>query len=162
MGPPVAFVGTTLNTRYLMIKYSDSSFVMLDRSVGSPSQAIMGHSFGHFQRVSGMQWMTKSSINKRGSLSDQSQADAFITCADDMSVFVWRHFGDRFSFSYIDVIKCFDSSLTYSRKLSDKSTYNLKLTAIKVYPKMPMVIVGDSKGVVRIFQVTQDRAVFLA
>jgi hypothetical protein len=79
-----------------------------------------------------------------------------------MSIFVWRHFGDRFSFSYIDVIKCFDNSLTYSRKLSDKSTYNLKLTAIKVYPKMPMVIVGDSKGVVRIFQMTHDRAVFLA
>jgi hypothetical protein len=27
---------------------------------------------------------------------------------------------------------------------------------------MPMVIVGDSKGVIRIFQVTQDRAVFIA
>ena len=103
-----------------MIKYSDSSFVMLDRSVGSPSQAIMGHSFGHFQRVSGMQWITKSSINKKG--GEANQSDAFITCADDMSVFVWRHFGDRFSFSYIDVIKCFDNSLTYSRKQSDKTT----------------------------------------
>jgi hypothetical protein len=54
MGPPVTFVSTTMNLRYLMIKYSDSSFVMIDRSVNSPSQAIMGHSFGHFQRVSGM------------------------------------------------------------------------------------------------------------
>jgi hypothetical protein len=29
----------------------------------------MGHSFGHFQRVSGMQWITKSAVNKK-SLSD--------------------------------------------------------------------------------------------
>jgi hypothetical protein len=68
-----------------------------------------------------------------------------------MSLFVWKHFGDRWSFSYIDVIKCFDNSLTYSRKLNDKSTTNLKLTAIRVYPKMPMVIVGDNKGIARIF-----------
>jgi hypothetical protein len=68
-----------------------------------------------------------------------------------MSLFIWRHFGDRWQFSYIDVIKCFDNSLTYSRKLNDKSTSNLKLTSIRVYPKMPMVIVGDNKGIVRIF-----------
>jgi hypothetical protein len=37
-----------------MIKYMDSSFVMIDRSVATPSQAIMGHSFGHFQRVTGI------------------------------------------------------------------------------------------------------------
>jgi hypothetical protein len=52
-----------------------------------------------------------------------------------MSVFFWRHFGDRWSFSYIDVAKCFDSSLTYSRKLNDKSTSALKLTTIKAYPR---------------------------
>ena len=79
-----------------------------------------------------------------------------------MSVFVWRHFGDRWSFSFIDVIKCFDSSLTYSRKMADKSTNNLKLTAIKVYPKFPMIAVGDNKGIIRVFQVTNERAVMLA
>lgn len=146
----MTFVQTTMNMRYLMIKYSDSSFVMIDRSVGSPSQAIMGHSFGHFQRVTGMQWITKSSVNRKN-LSEQHQAETFITSADDMSLFIWRHFGDRWQFSYIDVIKCFDNSLTYSRKLNDKSTSNLKLTSIRVYPKMPMVIVGDNKGVARIF-----------
>jgi hypothetical protein len=88
--------------------------------------------------------------------------DTFITCAEDMSVFVWRHFGDRWSFSYIDVVKCFDNALTYSRKQADKSTQNLRLTCIKVYPKQPMVMVGDSKGVVRVFQVTHDRALLLS
>ena len=43
VGPPVSFVTTTLNMRYFMIKYADSSFVMIDRSVQSASQAIMGH-----------------------------------------------------------------------------------------------------------------------
>jgi hypothetical protein len=82
-----------------------------------------------------MQWVTKSGINKR-SIHDSSQpVDTFITCAEDMSIFVWRHFGDRWSFSYIDVVKCFDNSLTYSRKLADKTTSNLKLTCVKVYPR---------------------------
>ena len=71
MGPPVAFVQTTLNLRYLMVKYTDSSFVMIDRSVGTPSQALMGHSFGHFQRVTGLQWVSRSNVNKR-SVSDSA------------------------------------------------------------------------------------------
>lgn len=43
VGPPVIFVQTTMNMRYLFIKYADHSFVMIDRTVLSPSQAIMGH-----------------------------------------------------------------------------------------------------------------------
>ena len=77
-------------------------------------------------------------------------------------MFVWRHFGDRWSFSYIDVVKCFDNSLTYSRKQADKSTSNLKLTCVKVYPRSAMLAVGDSKGIIRVFQVTHDRALLLA
>jgi hypothetical protein len=34
--------------------------------------------------------------------------DCFITCSSDMSIFIWKHFGDRWSFSYIDVVKCFE------------------------------------------------------
>ena len=29
--------------RFLKIKYRDSSFVIIDRTVGSPSEAIMGY-----------------------------------------------------------------------------------------------------------------------
>ena len=106
--------------------------------------------------------MTKSAINKR-SVQDNSQpVDTFITCADDMSVFVWRHFGDRWAFSYIDVVKCFDNSLTYSRKQTDKATQNLRLTCIKSYSRQPMLVVGDSKGIIRVFQVTHDRALLLS
>jgi len=68
-----------------------------------------------------------------------------------MSVFFWRLFGDRWSFSFIDVVKCFDTALTYSRKQIDKSTRSLKLTAIRAYPKQPLIAVGDSKGVIRVF-----------
>ena len=79
-----------------------------------------------------------------------------------MSVFVWRHFGDRWSFSYIDIVKCFDSALTYSRKLNDRSTQNLRLTCIRAYPRQAMLAIGDSKGMIRVFQVTHDRALLLA
>lgn len=79
-----------------------------------------------------------------------------------MSIFVWRHFGDRWSFSYIDVVKCFDTALSYSRKLNDKSTKSLALTAIRVYPKQAMIAVGDNKGVIRVFQVTHDKALLLS
>jgi hypothetical protein len=33
VGPPVLYVTTTLNMRYLLIKYQDQSFVMIDRTV---------------------------------------------------------------------------------------------------------------------------------
>ena len=153
VGPPVSFVGTTYNLRYLMIKYADASFVMIDRSVQNPGQAIIGHHFGHFQAVSGLQWVSGSAISKKGE-------DTFVTCSHDMSVFVWRQFGDRWAFSFIDVVKCFDAALACNRK--DKATRGLKLTALRAYPKQPLLAVGDSKGVLRIFQVSQERAVLLS
>jgi hypothetical protein len=124
----------------------------------------MGHQFGHFQKVSGIQWISKTGALNKKSLADHSpaaMADSFITCSNDMSVFVWRHFGDRWSFSYIDVVKCFDTSLSYARKQHDKSTQSLKLTSMKVYPTSPLLAVADNKGVLRVFQVTQERAVLV-
>lgn len=43
VGPPVIDIQTTSNLRFLKIKYSDSSFVVIDRSVLNPEQAIMGY-----------------------------------------------------------------------------------------------------------------------
>jgi len=40
--------------RFLKIKYSDSSFVIVDRTVMSPAQAIMGYQYGHFEEVTGL------------------------------------------------------------------------------------------------------------
>lgn len=36
VGPPVTEIGTTLNLRYLWIRYSDGSFVMIDRTIMNP------------------------------------------------------------------------------------------------------------------------------
>lgn len=53
-GPPVCDIQTTSNLRFLKIKYSDSSFVVIDRSVMNPEQAIIGHQYGHFEAVTGL------------------------------------------------------------------------------------------------------------
>lgn len=71
-----------------------------------------------------------------------------------MSIFLWRHFGDRWTFSFIDVVKCFDSGLSFSRKLVERSTQALGLTALALNPRTQMLIVGDTKGVVRLFSLT--------
>lgn len=53
-GPPVIDIQTTSNLRFLMLKYSDSSFVVIDRSIMTPEQAIMGYQYGHFEAVTGL------------------------------------------------------------------------------------------------------------
>ena len=41
-----------------MVCYEDSSFVVVDRKVvTSPSDAILGFQFGHFESITGLQWM---------------------------------------------------------------------------------------------------------
>ena len=41
----------------------------------------------------------------------------------------------------------------------DRSTQNLKLTALCIYPKNQHIAVGDNKGVVRVFQMNGDSAI---
>lgn len=47
-GPPVATIQSTLNNRFLMVGYADSSFVVIDRTITEPVQAILGSQTGHF------------------------------------------------------------------------------------------------------------------
>ena len=54
IGPPVDSIECTSNMRFLKVRYSDSSFVMIDRTVMQPEQAILGHQFGHHQAVTGL------------------------------------------------------------------------------------------------------------
>lgn len=82
----------------------------------------------------------------------------FITCAHDLSVHLWRHYGDRWAFSYIDVAKSFDQSLSFQRKQCDRSTRELRLTAVAAYPRSNHFIVGDNKGFVRVFQLVNESA----
>ena len=106
-------IQTTANLRFIMVKYTDSSFVVIDRTVLTPEQAILGYQYGHFESVTGLRWMQASRNN------DQQ---CFVTCSNDLSVYFWRHYGDRWQFTYIDVAKCYDESLSYQRKACDKST----------------------------------------
>lgn len=129
LGPQVKNIFTTHNMRFLCIKYEDSSFVVIDRTIQDARQAILGYQFGHFEKVSGLQWVISSKKSKRHKASlaldtqyMQMADDRFVTCSHDLSVFVWKHFGDRWSFSYIDIAKCFDNQLSYQRKNMEKST----------------------------------------
>ena len=74
VGPPVTEIGTTLNLRYLWIRYSDGSFVMIDRTIMNPKQAILGYSSGHFEQISGMQWIAPKSsfdvVSRAGGFSN--------------------------------------------------------------------------------------------
>ena len=40
--------------------------------------------------------------------SQGTQDQQFVTCSHDLSIHLWRHYGDRWAFSYIDVAKSFD------------------------------------------------------
>jgi len=142
VGPPVSGIQSTKDKRFLMLSYVDSSFAVIDRQVvTSLSDAILGYQYGHFEAITGLQWMGGSN-NKIGGpvIADQYQLihqsnECFATCSSDLSVYVWRHFGDRWQTQYIDVTKCFDKSLSYQRKNCDKSTASLKLTALQVMPR---------------------------
>jgi hypothetical protein len=40
--------------RFLWVKYSDGSFVMIDRTIMNPREAIIGYSCGHFESITGI------------------------------------------------------------------------------------------------------------
>lgn len=120
VGPPVAGIMATKDKRFLMITYGDSSFAVVDRKVvTSPSDAILGYQYGHFESITGLQWMSTQSAKMGGPmLPDQAYlihqaSECFATCGADLSVYIWRHFGDRWQAQYIDIAKCIDPSLTY-------------------------------------------------
>ena len=182
VGPPVSSMGTTQNLRFLWIRYQDGSFAVIDRTIMNPRQAILGYSCGHFENISGMQWVPPRSsldlVSRPGGFANLTNQSAFgglggylgqeaafpgqggaqathdqqfVTCAHDLSIHLWRHYGDRWAFSYIDVAKSFDQALSFQRKQCDRSTRELKLTALCLYPRSNNLVVGDSKGFVRVF-----------
>jgi len=81
-----------------------------------------------------------------------------VTCSADLSVYVWRHYGDRWQSNFIDVAKCYDESLSYQRKACDKSTKTLKLTALVLFPRKSLLLVADNRNVVRVFTLGTDSA----
>ena len=87
-----------------MVSYLDSSFAVIDRTVvTSMSDAILGFQQSHFEAITGLQWMGSGSSGSMGNplmANDQYQLihqanECFATCSADLSVYVWRHFGDR-------------------------------------------------------------------
>lgn len=40
--------------RYLLVKYADMSFAVVDRTFKDPAQAVIGYSYGHFEEVTNL------------------------------------------------------------------------------------------------------------
>lgn len=58
IGPSVTGIQTTKDKRFLMVSYKDSSFAVIDRTVvTSMSDAILGFQYGHFEAITGLQWL---------------------------------------------------------------------------------------------------------
>ena len=114
VGPPVVQVLTTINLKYALISHSDSSFLVYSFDL----RKALGYSFGHYGKIGKIEWLTGGAVQNAKFLGEgfnETTNKVFLTCSEDMSIYVWRQFGDRWTFSYIDVAKCFDSSLTYTR-----------------------------------------------
>lgn len=78
----------------------------------------MGAQLGHFEGITGLEWMGFNPNQNGPLISDQHQligqaTESFATCSSDLSVWIWSHFGDRWTHQYIDVAKCFNESLTF-------------------------------------------------
>jgi hypothetical protein len=169
-GPPVKSIELTNNLRFIKIQYADASFLVTDRSAQSKKEAIIGWHYGHFEQINDIAWIgshpsrdqTNSYEQQQYSLVYQSN-ECFITVGSDLSVFVWRHYGDRWQFSYIDVTKSFDESLCFQRKTCDRSTKDLQLTACAIYPRRRQnVLIADNRGTVRLFQLGKEQATLLS
>lgn len=168
VGPPVSDIRSTKDKRFLMVVYEDSSFAVVDRKVGSHSDAIMGFQYGHFESITGLQWMNFNASRAGYAIQpDQFQlihqsAECFATASSDLSVYIWRHFGDRWQCQYIDIAKCFEQSLCYQRKACDESTASLRLTTLQILPRRQNLAVADNRGNLRVFELGQDKANLLA
>lgn len=133
--------------------------MVCDRSATSKKDAIIGHHEGHFEEVADIQWIGVHPSREADSSHEQQQYslvyqsnESFITCSADLSVFVWRHFGDRWHYNYIDIAKSFDDSLSFQRKQCDPSTKNLQVTSVCIYPRRRQnILIGDNRGTVRIY-----------
>ncbi len=75
VGPPVKGIQSTKDKRFLMLRYEDSSFAVVDRQVvQSMTEAILGYQYGHFESITGLQWLGQNSAkgvaNGSGLVSD--------------------------------------------------------------------------------------------
>jgi len=95
---------------------------------------------GHFKKITAAKWL----ISKLNS--------SFLTCSYDMSLCLWSHSGDRWSFSSFDIPMLIDPSLRHYRFCSEVSTIpggsskNLQLTSLAIHPKHLYAVCGSAQG----------------
>ena len=76
-----------------------------------------------------------------------------MTVSCDLTVRIWKHFGDRWTSAYIDIPSAIDSSLQHfsSQDLTATQSSSLKLQAVAAHPKQNYIVCGDDRGVLRSF-----------
>lgn len=131
--------------------YGDSSVAIYSRD----KNEMLSYMCGHFQRVSAVRWLSSKSQN------------CFVTCSHDMSLYLWQHSGDRWSFTYFDIPMLIDRSLRHYRLASSShpateedpvgAHSELKLTALAAHPKQPYVACGSNRGAVWVLDVASGR-----
>lgn len=140
----------------LAVMYEDRSVFVVD----SVNNEITAYMLGHFKKINSTQWMAKR------------PGASFVTCSQDMSVFLWQHSGDRWSFTYFDIPQLIDPALRHYRlagssespagvrgaavqksvsALDSAKKHPLSLTALAVDPRHDRFICGSNKGSIWMF-----------
>jgi len=136
------------------IIYQDNSISIFNAESNTP----ITHNFGHFKQIDSIKFLPNNT-------------STFLTCSKDMSIYYWKHSGDRWTFTFFDLPRLIDSSLRYFRlssekqpeikpaksqnlltsSISTKPGFSLAALAITMQGKNGILACGSNKGSIWIF-----------
>ena len=127
------------SSNYILTSYQDGSLSIFHR----PSLSYLRYSSSHSGKISQVKWLPSST----------NSAGQFITASHDLTLRVWKHFGDRWTSSFIDIASSIDSSLQHfgSQNMMASKPHDLRITCVIGHPKLHYAMCGDNRGVIRGF-----------
>jgi len=137
IGPAVSCIIPSSDSQselYTAIIYLDSSVSIVNMG----SKEVICDMFGHYKKVKAVKFLKQN-------------ANEFFTCSKDMSLYHFKHTGDRWTFKYLDIPRLIDASLRYYRLDQAYSKKGFSLTAIAISAKYNQVVCGTSNGSLWIF-----------
>ena len=113
----------------------------IDNSVGiynTHKNELVTYLCGNFKKITSAKWVPNKLTNY------------FLTCSYDMTLCLWSHAGDRWSFTCCDIPTLIDPALRHYRfpslPMTGDSNRNLQLTTLAIHPKHLYVICGSAQG----------------
>ena len=137
-GPGVRAIFPSIG--YMLIFYEDGATSIYHRPGCSHLRYTSSHNGGAAQ----LKWLPSSATS----------AGHFLTVSHDLTLRIWKHFGDRWTSSYIDIATAIDSSLQHfgsHAPAQPARPHELHLKAVAAHPKQNYIICGDDRGVLRSF-----------